>query len=93
MTIGSRKFRVGVSLLAVATARDEAESAARSGALALAMWQTDRSTSSLVSVQLEDARDDVVDAYESAAALSVTDPATGDVQRTLTVSITMWSTC
>jgi hypothetical protein len=51
------------------------------------MWQTDRSTSSLVSVQLGDARADVVEAYQSTAALSVADPATGDVQRTLTVSM------
>lgn len=67
----------------LAQARDEAQSAARSGALALESWQRGRSTASLVSVQLSNARDDVVEAYQGAAELSVSAGANADWQRSL----------
>lgn len=60
----------------IAQARDEAESAARSGALALEFWQQERSTPTLVSVQLSDARDEFIKAYKGIAELNTKDSVT-----------------
>jgi hypothetical protein len=46
-------------------AQQETESAARSGALALDLWATQRATDAATSVALTDARNEVVKAYET----------------------------
>ena len=51
----------------LASAKEEAESACRSGLLALDQWTGGRSSAQLVSVQLGDARDQVVKAYKGIA--------------------------
>jgi hypothetical protein len=72
----------------LAQAMEETAGAARSGALALQMWSQRRSTAQLTSVQLTDARDEVVKAYKGIAELRADDPADLDRQRMLTASMT-----
>jgi len=67
----------------LATAKDETQSAARSGALAIDMWVQRRSTRNLTSVQLGDARDEVVEAYGTIAALKATNSVDLDRQAVL----------
>jgi hypothetical protein len=67
----------------LATAKDETQSAARSGALAIDLWAQRRSTRNLTSVQLVDARDDVVEAYGTIAALKATNSVDLDRQALL----------
>lgn len=72
----------------LATAREETQSAARSAALALQMWAQHRSTRNLTSVQLADARDEVVKAYRGIATLKAEDPADLGCQLMLTRAMT-----
>jgi hypothetical protein len=62
--------------------------AARSGAMALDLWIQRRSTAQLTSVQLTDARDEVVKAYKGIAELKAEDPVDIGRQRMLTESMT-----
>ncbi|MFN8225677.1 MAG: hypothetical protein U0R18_03000 [Mycobacterium sp.] len=71
----------------LASAKDEAQSAARSAALALQLWTDHRSTRQLASVQLADARDEVVKAHQGIAVLAAHDPV--DVQRQALLAQTM----
>jgi hypothetical protein len=73
----------------LAQAMDETTVAARSGALALDLWIKRRSTAQLTSVQLTDARDEVVKAYKGIAELKAEDPVDIGRQRMLTESMTM----
>ena len=57
----------------LAAAKEEAQSAARSAALSLQLWSDRRATRALASVQLSDARDDVVKAYQGVATLRAED--------------------
>ncbi len=66
----------------------ETTSAARSGALALQLWTDRRSTAQLTSVQLSDARDEVVKAYKGIADLRAEDPVDIQRQQVLTQSMT-----
>jgi len=68
----------------LATAAGEAESAARSAALALTLWEEGRSTRPLLGVQLADARDEVASALGGLAGMRPTQPAELDGQRELT---------
>jgi hypothetical protein len=72
----------------LAQARDEAESAARSAALALDLWADGHSTQELVCVQLADNRDEVVKAYKGIAELKAEDPVDVGRQKMLTDSMT-----
>ena len=72
----------------LAQAVEETTGAARSGALALDQWTQRRSTAQLTSVQLADARDEVVKAYKGIADLRADDPVDLDRQRMLTSSMT-----
>jgi len=72
----------------LAQSMDETVTAARSGALALDMWIARRSTNQLASVQLSDARDEVVKAYKGIAELKAEDPVDIGRQRMLTQSMT-----
>jgi hypothetical protein len=72
----------------LATAKDETQSAARSAALSLQLWQEDRSTRDLTSVQMADARDEIVKAYGGIATLKAEDPVDLARQRLLTRSMT-----
>jgi hypothetical protein len=72
----------------LAQSMDESVVAARSGALALDLWIQRRSTNQLASVQLSDARDEVVKAYKGIADLSAEDPVDIERQRMLTESMT-----
>ena len=72
----------------LASAKDDTQSAARTGALALQLWARDRSTRSLTAVQLSDARDQVVKAYEGIARLTAEDPVDLNRQVLLTRSMT-----
>jgi hypothetical protein len=72
----------------LAQSMDETVTAARSGALALDMWIARRSTNQLASVQLSDARDEVVKAYKGIAELKAEDPVDIGRQRMLTESMT-----
>ena len=72
----------------LAQSMDETVTAARSGALALDMWIKQRSTNQLVSVQISDARDEVVKAYKGIADLQAEDPTDIDRQRMLIGSMT-----
>ncbi len=72
----------------LAKGMQETTEAARSGALALDLWIKRRSTAQLTSVQLSDARDEVVKAYKGIAELKADDPADIDRQRLLTGSMT-----
>jgi hypothetical protein len=58
----------------LAGAMDETLSAARSGALAIDLWQRGRSTDQVASVQLSDARDEVTKGYEGVSVLRAEDP-------------------
>src|SRR4051812_46462377 len=58
----------------LAQSMDETVTAARSGALALDLWIQRRSTAQLTSVQLSDAREEVVKAYKGIADLRAEDP-------------------
>ncbi len=59
-----------------------------SAALALDLWMRQRSTNQLASVQLSDARDEVVKAYKGIADLRAEDPIDIARQRMLTTSMT-----
>lgn len=72
----------------LAQSMDESVSAARSAAVALDMWIHGRSTNQLVSVQVSDARDEVVKAYKGIAKLRAEDPVDIGRQRMLTESMT-----
>jgi hypothetical protein len=72
----------------LAQAMEETSAAARSGALALDLWVQHRSTSQLASVQISDARDEVVKAYKGIADLKAEDPVDIERQRMLTGSMT-----
>ena len=72
----------------LAQSMDETVTAARSGALALDMWIQRRSTNQLTSVQLSDARDEVVKAYKGIAELKAEDPVDIGRQRMLVESMT-----
>jgi hypothetical protein len=67
----------------LATAKDETQSAARSGALAIDLWSQGRSTRHLTSVQLADARDHVVEAYGTIGSLTAQNPVDLDHQALL----------
>src|SRR3954452_12345259 len=58
----------------LAQSMDETVTSARSGALALDLWLQRRSTNQLTSVQISDARDEVVKAYKGIAELKAEDP-------------------
>lgn len=58
----------------LASAMEETLSAARSGAMAIDLWQRGRSTGQLASVQLSDARDEVTSGYEGISVLRAEDP-------------------
>ncbi len=62
--------------------------AARSGALSLDLWLQRRSTAQLTSVQLSDAREEVVKAYKGIADLKAQDPVDIGRQKTLTDAMT-----
>jgi hypothetical protein len=72
----------------LAQAMQETTGAARSGAYALDLWTHRRSTDQLASVQLSDARDDVLKAYKGIAYLRAEDPVDLARQRMLTESMT-----
>jgi hypothetical protein len=72
----------------LAQSMDETVTAARSGALALDLWIQRRSTNQLTSVQIADARDEVVKAYKGIAELKAEDPVDIGRQRMLTESMT-----
>jgi hypothetical protein len=72
----------------LANSMDETVTAARSGALALDLWIQQRSTNQLTSVQLTDARDEVVKAYKGIADLRSEDPVDIGRQRMLTEAMT-----
>jgi hypothetical protein len=72
----------------LATAKEDTQSAARSAALALQMWAQHRSTRQLTCVQLSDARDEVVKAYQGIATLKAEDPADLGRQALLTRTMT-----
>jgi hypothetical protein len=72
----------------LATAKEDTQSAARSAALALQMWAQHRSTQALTTVQLSDARDEVVKAYQGIATLKAEDPADLGRQALLTRTMT-----
>jgi cytochrome c-type biogenesis protein CcmE len=72
----------------LANSMDETVTAARSGALALDLWIQQRSTNQLTSVQLTDARDEVVKAYKGIADLRAEDPVDIRRQRMLTEAMT-----
>jgi cytochrome c-type biogenesis protein CcmE len=72
----------------LAQSMEQTTTAARTGAMALNMWIGRRSTSQLASVQLSDARDEVLKAYKGIADLSAQDPVDVRRQRMLTESMT-----
>jgi hypothetical protein len=72
----------------LAQSMEETVGAARSGILALDLWVERRSTDHLTSVQLSDARDEVVKAYKGIADLRAEDPVDIERQRMLTESMT-----
>lgn len=72
----------------LAQAQEETESAARSGALALELWAQGRSTRHLTAVQLSDARDSVISAFDGVAELRAEDPTDVGRQRFLTQAMT-----
>jgi anti-sigma-K factor RskA len=87
VAVGCPSYRDGIPGQ-LAQGRDEAESAARSGALALEFWQQERSTPALVSVQLSDARDEVIKAYKGIAELNTKDAVNVQRQQFLTNTMT-----
>lgn len=72
----------------LAQSMDETVNSARSGALAIDLWLQRRSTNQLASVQISDARDEVVKAYKGIAQLKAEDPADIKRQQMLTASMT-----
>lgn len=72
----------------LAQAMEETVAAARSGAFALDLRMRDRSTPQLASVQISDARDEVIKAYKGIADLKADDLADTGRQRLLTESMT-----
>lgn len=72
----------------LAQAMEETTAAARSGALALDLRRRDRSTLALAAVQISDARDEAVSAFQGIAELRAEDPVDVGRQRMLTESIT-----
>jgi hypothetical protein len=56
-------------------AKEETQSAARSAALSLELWAQHRSSRNLTSVQLSDARDEMVKAYQDVASVAAENPA------------------
>jgi hypothetical protein len=72
----------------LAQSMDETVTSARSGALAIDLWLQGRSTNQLTSVQISDARDEVVKAYKGIAELKAEDPVDIGRQRMLTQSMT-----
>lgn len=72
----------------LATAKEETESAARSGALALELWIAHRSPRNLAAVQLSDARDQVAQSYSGIAVLRAEDPQDLRRQSLLTETMT-----
>ncbi|WKG05156.1 hypothetical protein [Mycolicibacterium sp. HK-90] len=72
----------------LAKAMEETVAAARSGAYALDLRLRDRTTPQVVSVQISDAREEVVKAYEGIADLKADDPVDLDRQRMLTEVMT-----
>jgi hypothetical protein len=72
----------------LATAMEEATSAACSGALALDLWNQQRATNQLTSVQLSDARDEILKAYKGIADLKAEDPVDIQRQKMLTEAMT-----
>ncbi|MBP1819894.1 hypothetical protein [Mycobacterium sp. OAE908] len=72
----------------LAQSMDETVNSARSGALAIDLWLQRRSTNQLASVQISDARDEVVKAYKGVAQLKAEDPADIRRQQMLTQSMT-----
>jgi hypothetical protein len=72
----------------LAQSMDETVTSARSGALALDLWLQRRSTNQLTSVQISDARDEVVKAYKGIAELKAEDSVDIGRQRMLTQSMT-----
>jgi hypothetical protein len=72
----------------LAQAMEETTSAARSGASALDMWLQRRSTAQLTSVQLSDARDQVIKAYKGIAELRAEDDVDIERQQMLTAAMT-----
>lgn len=72
----------------LAKAMEETVAAARSGAYALDLRIRDRTTPQVVSVQIADAREEVVKAYEGIADLKADDPVDLDRQRMLTEAMT-----
>lgn len=71
----------------LAAAQQEGQSAARSAALALRLWSADRSTRQLASVQVSDAREAVVGAYQDVAQLRANDAVGLDHQCSLLLSL------
>jgi len=72
----------------LAQSMDETVTSARSGALAIDLWLQRRSTNQLASVQISDARDEVVKAYKGIAELKAEDPVDIGRQQMLTRSMT-----
>jgi hypothetical protein len=72
----------------LASAKDETQSAARSAALALQLWAQGQSPRDLTCVQLSDARDEVVKAYQGIAILKAQDPVDLGRQALLTRTMT-----
>ena len=72
----------------LAQSMDETVTSARTGAMALDMWIGHRSTARLTSVQLSDAREEVVKAYKGIADLRAEDPVDIGRQKMLTESMT-----
>ncbi|OBF94488.1 hypothetical protein A5790_10385 [Mycobacterium sp. 852002-51152_SCH6134967] len=72
----------------LASAKEETESAARTGAQALDLWIQRRSTRNLAAVQLSDARDQVVQSYSGIAVLRAEDPQDLRRQSLLTETMT-----
>jgi hypothetical protein len=82
IVVGCPSYRDGIPGQ-LAQAHDEAESAARSGALALEYWSRERSTRALVSVQLGDARDEVIKAFKGITELDTEEAVDVERQRFL----------
>jgi hypothetical protein len=72
----------------LAQSMDETVTSARSSVLALDLWLQRRSTNQLTSVQISDARDEVVKAYKGIAELKAEDPVDVGRQRMLTQAMT-----
>lgn len=72
----------------LAQAMEQSTAAARSGALALDLFHRGRSTAQLAAVQVTDARDEAVKAYQGIAELRVADPVDSRRQSMLAGAIT-----